>query len=331
MPLISQQITDWYLLHGRTLPWRFQGGAHPNPYYVWISEIMLQQTTVKTVLSYFDKFVKKYPTVFDLANAPIDEVLLIWQGMGYYTRARKLHECAKVIVEQYHGKIPDNREELLKLPGIGPYTSASISALAFNLPESAVDGNVIRVITRYFAMSEPTNQIIDLIDEHARQIASTATCPADYASAIMDLGATVCTPKNPKCVDCPLVENCLAKKQKQIEIIPNVVKMKRGKRKGFVFIIKNKKNEIFIRKRTEQGLLNGLYEFPWNTDLTNPFNEKASGIKVKHVFTHFDLSLELIFVQNEKPPFTDGFFIPIKNLPKFAFSTLMNKVKREFL
>lgn len=331
MPLISQQIIDWYLLHGRTLPWRFQGGPHPNPYFVWISEIMLQQTTVKTVYSYFEKFIKKYPTVFDLANANIDEVLLMWQGMGYYTRARKLHECAKVIVEQYDGKIPSNREELLKLPGIGPYTSASISALAFNLPESAVDGNVIRVITRYFAMSEPTNKIIDIIDEQARKIASTASCPADYTSAIMDLGATICTPKNPKCEECPLVDKCLAKKQNQIELIPNIVKMKRDNRKGYVFIIKNKKGEIFIRKRTEAGLLNGLYEYPWNTDYSNPFNEKPSGIKVKHVFTHFDLSLELVFVQNEKPPFSDGFFISVKNLSKFAFSTLMNKVKKEFL
>ena len=143
---LSQKLLDWFHENGRDMPWRVKGKAHPDPYAVWISEIMLQQTTVKTVEGYFSEWMKRFPDIQTLAKADIQDVLLEWQGLGYYTRARKIHECARILTEQYHGQIPPNRAELLKLPGIGPYTASSICCFAFNLPETVVDGNVIRVI-----------------------------------------------------------------------------------------------------------------------------------------------------------------------------------------
>lgn len=152
---LTEKLLVWYEKNGRDLPWRVKGGAHHNPYEVWLSEIMLQQTTVKTVIPYFQKFIAKFPDINALANAPLQDVLLLWQGMGYYTRAKKLHECAKKVVKDYGGKFPDNRDELKKLPGIGPYTSAAVASLGFNLPEAVIDGNVIRVLCRLKGWEEP--------------------------------------------------------------------------------------------------------------------------------------------------------------------------------
>ncbi|MBR4926921.1 MAG: A/G-specific adenine glycosylase, partial [Alphaproteobacteria bacterium] len=190
MTNLSELLLKWYQKNGRYLPWRVKGRAHHDAYAVWVSEIMLQQTTVKTVLDYFDRWMTRFPTLSDLAGADIQDVLLMWQGLGYYTRAKKMHECAKVLVEKYDGQFPSNRSELLKLPGIGPYTASSICAFAFNLPETVVDGNVIRVIARLYGITTP----IDKEDIYKRATALTSQKHgADYASAIMDLGATVCT------------------------------------------------------------------------------------------------------------------------------------------
>lgn len=315
---LTNQLLKWYQKNGRELPWRMKGGAHPNAYAVWISEIMLQQTTVATVFSYFNKWMERFPTVEDLAKADLQEVLLAWQGMGYYTRARKIHECAKVLLEKYNGRLPQNREELLKLPGIGPYSASSICCFAFNMPETVVDGNVIRVIARLYGITD------EITAKDIYPLAEKLTSReqgADYASAIMDLGATVCTPTAPKCANCPWQGSCVAYKKKIQEFIPKIKKLEKKNVTGQVYVYQNEKDEYLIRLRTEKGLLHGLWEFPWSENVLLP--EKYPTIV--HVFTHFKLTLQIV---KKKPPFSveNGVWVKAKDFPKYPFSTLMQKV-----
>ena len=331
---VTEKLAKWYEKNGRDLPWRVKGGAHENPYEVWISEIMLQQTTVKTVMPYFDRFLKRFPNVYALAAAPAEDVLLLWQGLGYYTRARKLHECAKVLVEQYGGRFPADRQKLLKLPGIGSYTSAAIAAFGFNLPEAVVDGNVIRVLTRLKGWDQPVTTITDQINAFAAELTDAAVCPADHASAMMDLGANVCTPRSPLCAFCPLNADCIAFQKGITEIIPNIVKLPKNVKKGYVFWIENKSGKVLIRKRSEKGLLSGLTELPWNTDESLPFplDWEITKKTVRHVFTHFELTLTIVKAKLDSlPAGSDGFFVAPKDFKNYPFSTLMQKVIRKTL
>lgn len=331
---VTEKLAKWYEKNGRELPWRVKGGAHGNPYQVWISEIMLQQTTVKTVGPYFDRFLKRFPDVRTLAAAPVEDVLLLWQGLGYYTRARKLHECARVLVEEYGGVFPADRAKLLKLPGIGPYTSAAIASFGFNLPEAVVDGNVIRVLTRLKGWREPVANITDGINAFADELTQASSCPADHASAMMDLGSGVCTPKSPLCPFCPLNKDCVAYAEGLTDIIPNITKLKKETKQGYVFWIENKNKEILLRKRTEKGLLSGLTELPWNTDCSFPFEAdwEITDKTVRHVFTHFDLTLTLVRAVVSAPPENgDGFFVSPSHFNDHPFSTLMQKVIKKAL
>lgn len=325
---LTEKLAKWYEKNGRDLPWRAKGGAHPDPYAVWVSEIMLQQTTVKTVLPYFDRFMKRFPTVRDLAAAETDEVLLYWQGLGYYTRARKLHECAKAVVEHHNGRFPADRGELKRLPGIGAYTSAAIASFGFNQPEAVVDGNVVRVLTRLNGWTDPVSQIADKIESFAVDLTRASRCPADHASAMMDLGATVCAPRTPLCAFCPWRGDCRAFKDGSVDRIPNIAKLKKSVKKGYVFWIENDADEVFIRKRAEKGLLSGLTEFPWNTDESLPFPADwvVTDKTVKHVFTHFDLTLTIVRTRACAVPDSDGFFVSPSRFGDYPFSTLMKKV-----
>lgn len=351
--LLSSALLDWYDEFGRDLPWRVRG-AHPNPYVVWVSEIMLQQTTVKSVIPYFHRFLKRFSDLESLANADIEEVLLLWQGLGYYTRARKLHECALLLVKKYGGQFPQTYGELLKLPGIGPYTAASISSLAFNQREAVVDGNVIRVISRLYGISESTATSLPDIKNKAQNLMSENRC-ADYTSAIMDLGATVCTPKNPQCPVCPFQKKCVALEFDLISEIPKIEKLQKINKFGQLFWIENEFGEVFIQKRTEKGLLHGLTEFPWNaqeaaeeadaikgsskTPKEIPFPVNAewidTGKNVRHVFTHINLTLEIYQTKidsaaNETALETlkksGGWFVSKSDFKEYPFSTLMKKV-----
>ena len=328
---LTEKLLKWYAKNGRDLPWRVKGRAHDDPYAVWVSEIMLQQTTVKTVLPYFARFMKRFPDVFALASAPLDEVLLYWQGLGYYTRARKMHECAKTLVDSYQGRFPADRDELQKLPGIGAYTSAAILSFGFNLPHAVVDGNVIRVLTRLKGWASPVSDIQKDIAALAQELTSE-TRAADYSSAIMDLGATVCTPAHPDCPACPWQSDCVAFKQHKTAEIPNIVKPEKTVKKGYVFLISDDKNRFYLRKRTEKGLLSGLTEFPWNTDESFPFNAdwNVSEKTVKHTFTHFTLLLTLVFLRKNDPPVDlGGRFVAVTDFPSYPFSTLMEKVVKK--
>src|SRR5690242_14567761 len=258
----ATRLLDWYDRHRRTLPWRAPAGKRSAPYLVWLSEIMLQQTTVATVGDYFHRFVKRWPTVEALAGAPIDEVLSAWAGLGYYARARNLHACARAVTEQHGGVFPSDEEALLALPGIGPYTAAAIRAIAFDEPASAVDGNVERVITRLFAIETPLHDAKAEINLRAATLVPQRRA-GDYAQAMMDLGATVCTPRSPRCVICPLMAGCISRKRGIAEELPRrAPKAERPTRRGLAFVLTRKDGAVLLRKRPTKGLLGGMDEVP---------------------------------------------------------------------
>ena len=320
---LSKLLLNWYDKNGRRLPWRVRGGAHPDPYVILVSELMLQQTTVKTVIPYFQRFMERFPTVQSLAEAPLEEVYFYWQGLGYYTRARSLHATAGIIVSQYGGKFPQTRQEVLKLKGIGSYTVASFLALAFNQPETVVDGNVIRIICRLYNLTEPVDEIAGLIRQKAEAL-TDRTCPADYASAIMDLGAGICTPKNPQCLLCPWQNFCRARGLENLENIPRRKKSGKKEKTGFVYLIHNNQNEILIRQRTEKGLLSGLYEFPWSEEKL--FAEaEDTGLEVSHVFTHIKLTLR-ICLRQDNDVFDNGRFVPTAELSAYPYEESLSEI-----
>lgn len=321
----AKQLLDWYAQNGRDMPWRVKGGAHFDAYAVWISEIMLQQTTVKTVIDYFNRWMKRFPDLPTLAKSDINDVLLMWQGLGYYTRAKKIHECARVLMEKYSGTFPRNRAELLKLPGIGPYTASSICAFAFNMPETVVDGNVIRVIARAYGIETEINR------DEIYELASALTPEkhgADYASAIMDLGATICTPSNPKCNACPWEKDCVAHAKNLTDKIPQITKPEKQNRVGTVYLITNTADEIYIQKKPGKGLLSGLYEFPWDYGDTPPMsgNWTDTGETVTHTFTHFHLILRVWKISANSVPNATGEFVKKTALKNYPFPTLMKKI-----
>lgn len=207
---IADKLLDWYDANRRTLPWRAAPGERAEPYHVWLSEIMLQQTTVTTVKGYFAKFLERWPTVETLAASPLEDVLVEWAGLGYYARARNLHKCATVVAQTHGGRFPETEVELRKLPGIGDYTAAAIAAIAFGESAAVVDGNVERVVSRLFRIAEPLPGAKKAIKAHTADITPTERA-GDFAQAMMDLGSGVCTPKKPKCLLCPLNRDCAAK------------------------------------------------------------------------------------------------------------------------
>ncbi len=323
---LSKQLLAWYADCGRELPWRVKGGAHPNPYVILVSEFMLQQTGVKTVIPYFHRFMERFPTVKALAEASEEEVYLYWQGLGYYSRARSLHTTARMIINDFDGVFPQEKSQVLKLKGIGEYTVASFLTLAFNQPETVVDGNVIRVICRMYGLTAPISEIMDTIRKKAGELTDKEN-PADYASAIMDLGAMICTPKKPQCLLCPWREYCQSRDNPKLESIPSRAKLPKKYKEGKVYLIQNNKGEVFIRKRNEKGLLSGLYEFPWSDekDLFVADKPQDTGLEVSHVFTHFKLVLKIYSLKRDGVE-TNGHFVALSSLPDYAFSTLMRKV-----
>ena len=326
----TQLLLEWYAGNGRELPWRVRGRAHPDPYAVWVSEIMLQQTTVQTVLAYFGRWMAQFPNLEALAGASLDDVLKVWQGLGYYTRAKKMHECARVLVREHQGRFPSDRAELLKLPGIGPYTASSICAFAFDKPETVVDGNVIRVIARLRGIETEVDR--ETITPLAAELTPEKSA-ADYASAIMDLGATVCKPAAPSCLLCPWQKCCAACKKGIQEKIPLLKKLVKKHKDGAVFVITDASGALFLRKRPGKGLLSGLWELPWSEDGTPPFpgEWREEPGDVRHVFTHFSLTLRFFRLLSPCPAefSAQGCFISDERLGEYPVSTLMRKVFRQ--
>ncbi len=341
VPELQSQLLTWFSRHRRAMPWRAPKGVRPDPYHVWLSEIMLQQTTVVTVGPYFTKFIQKWPTVQDLAKAKQDDVLAAWAGLGYYARARNLHKCAIEVTQKHGGAFPRTIEGLLELPGIGPYTAAAIASIAFDQPAVAVDGNVERVVSRFFAIGEPLPFSKEAIRKGAAELALGNPHPGDFTQAFMELGATVCTPRKPKCVLCPWREDCAALKKGIAEELPRKApKPEKPVRYGKVFYFANGRGEFLIHKRQGQGLYEGLYQLPTTEWIANraaarrlPPPVKAArleslGAEVRHSFTHFDLILEIWTGHTKNTVLAGAAWVSAENLEKYALPTLMKKAIR---
>jgi len=339
----AAHLLAWYDRHRRTLPWRAPPGGRTPPYLVWLSEIMLQQTTVATVGDYFHRFVTRWPTVQALAAAPLDDVLSAWAGLGYYARARNLHACANAIVGDHGGHFPKDEASLLALPGIGRYTAAAIRAIAFDLPASAVDGNVERVIARLFAIETPLPDARIEIAPRAAELVPQARA-GDYAQAMMDLGATVCTPRNPSCVICPLLKGCRGRARGIAEELPRrLPKADKLIRRGLAFVLMRKDGAVLLRKRPARGLLGGMDEVPssaWREgelsieqalkEAPVPANWKVLEGGIRHTFTHFHLELAIARALAATSglarlaPGTD--WVTVDKMTERALPTVMRKV-----
>lgn len=304
----SETLLAWYDRHSRSLPWRVspaagKTGHRADPYHVWLSEIMLQQTTVKAVGPYFGKFVTAWPTLADLAAADDDDIMRAWAGLGYYSRARNLKKCAETLVRDHGGMFPDNAADLQKLPGIGAYTSAAIAAIAFDEPVAVVDGNIERVVSRLNAIEEPLPDSKKAIKAIVTKLTPTKR-PGDFAQAMMDLGATICSPRRPACSLCPFVDRCAVANSSVADTYPRkTAKKNKPTRYGAAFVLFRSDGAVLLRKRPDRGLLGGMAEVPtghWTEDecMLEDYSAapraqtwKRAPTLVTHTFTHFHLRL----------------------------------------
>ena len=323
---VNKKLIKWYDQNAREFPWRVppilsREGTKPNPYHVWLSEIMLQQTGVKVVEPYFLKFVNKWPNISDLHQASEKDILNLWSGLGYYRRARNLKACAEIVCTQYQGNFPKDEKLLLKLPGIGKYTAAAILTIAFGIPSIVVDGNIERIVARLFALQGTLEKLKPQI--HKRMmIISCNDRPGDFAQAMMDLGSTICKPINPECLNCPICFSCSAYKNGTTQIIPERAKRKtKVLRKGFIYLAITKSNKIAMVVRPSSGLLGGTTCPPsseWNIGEYPENNPPIAGTwveldkTVKHSFTHFNLELRVMVATISYVP--KGFFLKPFNL-----------------
>jgi A/G-specific adenine glycosylase len=337
----AADLLAWYDRHRRELPWRAVPGETPDPYRVWLSEIMLQQTTVKTVAPYFARFLARWPNVRALAAAPLDDVLKVWAGLGYYARARNLYACAQAVVERHGGRFPRSESELAGLPGIGRYTAAAVAAIAFNARTVPVDGNVERVVARMFAVAAE----LPAAKPELWRLAQTLTPEmrsGDFAQALMDLGATICTPKQPACALCPWMQNCAARARGWPDEFPVKTPKPEGRlRRGAAFVLVRSDSRLLVRTRPLKGLLGGMTEVP-TTEWTHDFDElmalSAAPLQrarwrrrpgaVTHVFTHFPLELVVYVAEvpmTAKAP-QGARWVALADVAGEALPTVMRKV-----
>jgi A/G-specific adenine glycosylase len=341
---IARELLAWYDRHRRRLPWRAAPGLRADPYGVWLSEIMLQQTTVAAVIPYYERFMTLWPRVEDLAAASLDDVLTAWAGLGYYARARNLHRAAVVVAAELGGRFPDTEAALLKLPGIGPYTAAAIAAIAFDRPARVVDGNVERVVARLFAVETPLPAAKAELRAHAEPLTPKRR-PGDFAQAMMDLGATVCLPRTPKCSLCPLACHCAAEKKGIAARLPRrAPKAERPTRRAVAFWTARDGGTILLRRRPPKGLLGGMMEVPSTPWRAAPWREAEALAQapiaaewtelpglVRHTFTHFHLELTVWAGRASDGQEAEGRWVRLDDLGGEALPSVMRKVVRHAL
>ncbi len=340
----------WYDSGHRSFVWRTQPGETPDPYRVWLSEVMLQQTQAATVERYFKKFIARWPTLEDLAGADLDALLHVWQGLGYYARARNLHRAARIVQHEHAGYLPKDEASLLALPGIGPYSAAAIAAIAFDKPATVVDGNVERVIARLFAVTDPLPKAKGEI----RKLEATLTParrPGDYAHAIMELGGAICRPVNPACGHCPWAFGCEAKAKKLVdELSRRSPSPHRPIRHGVAFWLQHADGAVLLRRRPEQGLLGGMMEVP-STDWRQGTWTLAEALKqsplpqaklfhkrllpgtVRHEFSHFRLELKVVAAKTRgrTSVLENAVWCPPERFGYYALPSAMHKLARHVL
>ena len=329
---IQQALQKWFVKNKRNLPWR----KNRSWYRVWISEIMLQQTQVKQAINYYNNFLHRFPNINSLANADLQDVLKSWEGMGYYSRAHNLHKTAKIIVDQYNGRFPSERDEIIRLPGIGEYTAHALLSFVYNQPYSVVDGNVIRVLTRLFAIADNIRESKVVRDIKLKaQMLLPVENSAVFNEALMELGALVCLPKNPNCLDCPLNIFCRANQNNLTNIIPikSPPKIKPQVTAIAQIIIHNDK--YLVVKRKNNGLLGGYWEFPLeyftNSERLDSLNESVKFNKIFHSYTHFNLEVTPIITDRNKSNINNELYaekkwMHLKEIRKLPIHKAMNKV-----
>lgn len=327
------------------MPWRTPPGVRADPYHVWLSEIMLQQTTVAAVGPYFTRFVDRWPTVTALAEAELDAVLQAWAGLGYYARARNLHKCARVVAAEHGGRFPDDEDGLRQLPGVGAYTAAAVAAIAFDRRAAAVDGNVERVLSRVFLIRDPLPASKPSIRAAAAALVPSARA-GDYTQALFDLGATVCVPRKPRCMLCPIASLCRARAEGVQDSVPaKAAKADQPTRHGVAYLLTDRTGRVLLRRRVETGLLGGMMEVP-STDWTEapptaPAVAAAAPAAadwrtlpgtVRHTFTHFHLHLCVVAATVADPAsVAGGTWVARDRLGDQALPTVMRKVLRHAL
>ena len=332
-----EALLAWYDAHRRAFPWRALPGERAEPYRVWLSEIMLQQTVAAAAAPYFLRFTARWPNVEALAAASLDEVLQAWQGLGYYARARNLHATARLIASEHGGHFPESEAGLRALPGIGAYTAAAIAAIAFDLKATVVDGNVERVMARLFHIEAPLPAARKMIREAAARLTPEER-PGDYAQAVMDLGATLCLPRRPRCGACPWADSCRARAEGMAETLPvKAPKQQRPVRRGIAYWTEDGAGHVLLRRRPEAGLLGGMMEVP-----SGPWVERGPPPEVppvegawrpldavaRHGFTHFILELEIRTAKSTAAAPEGCVWAPIDALGDYALPTAMKKVVR---
>ena len=309
---MTGELLRWFHQHKRDLPWR----RERTPYRVWVSEVMLQQTQVATVIPYFERWLTRFPDVSALAEAPLDDVLKMWEGLGYYRRARLLHAGAQEVVENYGGRLPERYKALQGLPGIGTYTAAAIASLAFNEDVLAVDGNVKRVASRLFTLS-------GIVTEKRAKEKLLPHLPIGQAGAfneaLMELGATICTPKNPMCETCPVSQNCAAFQRGQVASFPQPKEKKKVPHLKRYALICQKNDSLYLRQRGENEMLGGLWGFPLVEDV--PAGKRLRA--VQHAYTHFKITVTPVLVDDIPQ---DSEEVPLTRIPELALSKLDHKI-----
>jgi A/G-specific adenine glycosylase len=348
---LTVKLLNWYAQNARDLPWR----GHPDPYAVWVSEIMLQQTRVETVIPYFERWMERFPTLNDLAKAPQQEVLAAWEGLGYYSRARNLHAAAIIVVEQYNAQMPADVRALRKLPGIGRYTAGAIASIAFGLDEPALDGNIRRVLARIFDLNEPARSPVgeSKLWEYAAAHLPTGRA-GDYNQALMDLGAALCTPRTPDCTHCPWVNECLAFALGVQEKRPVIEKKAAIPHHTVTAAVIQRAEQVLIARRPENGLLGGLWEFPGGK--VQPGEDLASCLQreiceeldvqiqvgahlgvYRHAYTHFRVTLhafrcKLLNGDEPKPLEASGLhWAALDELADFPMGKIDRQISRDLL
>ena len=341
MSFPATALLTWYDRHRRSLPWRAGPGETADPYHVWLSEIMLQQTTVAATIPYYERFLRRFPTIAALAAAPLEDVLAAWAGLGYYARARNLHACARAVVAA--GGFPRDLAGLRALPGIGDYTAAAVGAIAFGVPAVPVDGNVERVVARLFAVGEAMPKAKPMLRRLAARLGDDPAArarPSDFAQALFDLGATVCTPAAPACALCPWMADCAGRRAGIAAELPRkAAKRARPLRHGVHFWLTDRDGNVLLRRRQPDGLLGGMTELPGTEWRSTPWDTaealalapmdvrwRQAG-EVRHGFTHFELTIELFAARVPRIE-ADGFQRPIAALADEALPSVMRKCVR---
>lgn len=335
---MQNNLIQWYNNNHRDFPWRQTN----DPYHIWISEIMLQQTTTEAVIPYYINFLKRFPTIKALANASLDDVYKMWEGLGYYRRAKHIHETAKIIIEKYQGVFPSEYEQIIKLKGIGPYTAGAISSIAFLKPTPAIDGNVLRIISRQYLIKDniALNKTQKQITEIVRNLIQSYD-PSAFNQGLMDLGATICRPLNPQCHNCPIIESCQAYKNNQQKVLPINIKNIQHKELHYITGVITYKDQFLIVQNPSGGLLEHLYGFV-QYELESPYsfieafeNEYQHSVSIishiqdiKHVFTHRTWHMHVYHFELNKPI---NHLYNLQDIDKLTLSTAHHKVLKAYL